>query len=294
MMRSLYSGITGLRNHQTRMDIIGNNIANVNTVGFKASRVVFQELFSQTLQGASAPTTQGGGLNPRQIGLGVTIAAIDVLHTPSASQMTNAPLDVMIDGDGFFVVRQGSSTTAMEYYTRAGNFGLDKNNHLVNSSGMYVQGYAVDPKTGDLTTTPGTGITQIQVEQEDFYDVKIDEYGILTGVARDTITVGGQTFQAGETVKIAALQIAAFSNNTGLEKCGSNLYRSTGNSGAALLGTANTPGRGSIKAGYLEMSNVDLAGEFTDMIVTQRGFQANSRTITTSDAMLEELVNLKR
>ena len=118
MMRSLYAGITGLRSHQTRMDVIGNNIANVNTIAYKTSRVVFQDIYSQTIKASSAPTTNNGGTNPQQIGLGTAVASIDVLHTTNGSQYTGNTMDLSIEGDGYFVVTDVGGT----YYTRAGNF----------------------------------------------------------------------------------------------------------------------------------------------------------------------------
>ncbi|HEY8552813.1 MAG TPA: flagellar hook-basal body complex protein, partial [Thermaerobacter sp.] len=138
MMRSLYAGISGLQNHQLRMDVIGNNIANVNTVGFKASRVTFKELFSQTLRGAAAPAPPArGGTNPIQIGLGTTLSAIDVIHQPGNPQVTGVTTDLAIQGDGFFVLRDA---TGAEVYTRAGDFRLDAQGYLVSADGLPVLG----------------------------------------------------------------------------------------------------------------------------------------------------------
>jgi len=275
MMRALYSGITGLKSHQTRMDVIGNNISNVNTAGFKASRVVFQDIYSQTLSPASAPGTATGGTNPQQVGLGSSIASIDLLTTSSASQYTGAPLDLAIEGSGYFVL----SDNGQLVYTRTGNFGTDKNDHLVSSSGAYVQGYM------GSTLPPTSALGQITIDPK-YSDVAIDSTGAITGIDTTTTT--------GDKVTIGYIALATFSNEGGLEKAGQNTYRSTNNSGAAVYNTPSTGVAGKLNPGTLEMSNVDLATEFTDMIVTQRGFQANSRIITTTDSMLEELVNLKR
>ncbi len=125
MMRSMYSGVSGLQVHQVKMDIIGNNIANVNTVGFKGSKVTFQEVFSQTIKGAGAPQEGRGGTNPQQVGLGVGLSAINVQHTKGSTQITSNPTDIMIDGNGFFVV-SNDDTGNNKFYTRAGNFSLDK------------------------------------------------------------------------------------------------------------------------------------------------------------------------
>ncbi len=292
MMRSLYSGITGLRNHQTRMDVIGNNISNVNTAGYKASRVVFKDIYSQTLSPASGNAATVGGTNPKQVGLGSSIASIDVLHTSSASQYTGVPLDLSIEGSGFFVVRNNGQ----EFYTRAGNFGTDNSDYLVNGNGAYVLGYVGATVPASPAGTP----TQIKID-DFYYDVAVDENGVISGIdGRATLSDGATPPNITDNenykkkVTIGYVAIATFNNENALEKVGQNAYRATTNSGTA---TYNTPGKGvagKLNPGTLEMSNVDLASEFTDMIVTQRGFQANSRIITTTDSMLEELVNLKR
>lgn len=284
MMRSLYSGITGLKNHQTRMDVIGNNIANVNTIGFKSSRVVFQDLYSQTLSGGSrnnydpATKTGMGGVNPKQVGLGVTLSTIDTIYTPGANQYTGRWMDLCINDDGFFCINNGSG----EIYTRAGNFYEDDANYLVTSTGAFVKGYAI--KAG-ATVQPDmtTELPMIKLNP-DYENYSISENGLIT--AYDP--------QNEEIVNIAYIKLATFPNTNGLEKIGGNYFRETSSSGKAKPTTPGEGGAGVLSPGSIEMSNVDLAAEFVDMIVTQRGFQANSRTITTSDQMLEELVNLKR
>lgn len=276
MMRSLYSGVTGLVNHQTRMDVIGNNIANVNTVGFKASRVIFQDIYSANIKAAAAPTATKGGTNPQQIGLGVQIAAVDVMHSKGAPQYTGESLDFSIDGSGFFILSDGVNET----YTRAGNFYIGVDNKLVNANGLYVQGFVTttDPVTGVTTTT----MDDIYIDPT-YYDVTIDENGVVSGIDN-----------TGTRTTIATVALATFSNVNGLTKNGESTYVQSNNSGAPTYVSPGQNGTGELKPGTLEMSNVDLASEFTNMIVTQRGFQANSRIITTTDSMLEELVNLKR
>ncbi len=318
MMRSLYSGVSGLRNHQTRMDVIGNNISNVNTVGYKTSRVVFQDIYSQTSQAASAATDVIGGTNPIQVGLGVTLSTIDVLHTASATQRTDNPLDLAIEGEGFLIM--DIDGTDNYHYTRAGNLYIDNAGNLVNSNGYFVMGHAnaftygtptIDTTTGDVTypdptvvegttlseisftytapiatpVVPGTTPPTYTIADEElmYSNISIDTTGTIKGINHNN-----------EEVVIGQLVLSVFSNNSGLEKAGSSLYRETANSGEPLYTTANENGAGIFNVGGLEMSNVDLASEFTDMIVTQRGFQANSRVITTSDTLLEELINLKR
>lgn len=260
----MYSGISGLRNFQTKLDVIGNNIANVNTTGFKKGRTVFKDLISETVTGASAPQVGGGargGVNPKQIGLGSQVATIDTIHTPGSPQFTGNTLDLAIAGDGFFQVQEGTETM----YTRAGNFTMDGNGDIVDGDGRFVQG-----ETGKINI-PVTASS-----------MSIGQDGVVSYVGLNGLQIAGQ------------IQMVKFSNPGGLEKTGGNLYRSSENSGIAEIGLALAPGFGSLQSGSLEMSNVDLAEEFTEMIVAQRGFQANTRIITTSDEILQELVNLKR
>lgn len=267
MLRSMYSGISGLRNFQTKLDVIGNNIANVNTYGFKKGRTVFKDQFSQTVAGASAAAGNRGGVNPQQVGLGSQIAAIDTLHTPGSTQFTGNTLDLAIEGDGFFMVGPANDTL----YTRAGNFYLDSAGDLVDGEGRYVQDATSTP-VGNKITIP-TDATSMSIAQD----------GKVTYVQGSTLVTAGQ------------IRLAKFSNPGGLEKVGGNYYQESPNSGTATAGVAlGNGGHGAIKSGSLEMSNVDLAEEFTEMIVAQRGFQANTRIITTSDEILQELVNLKR
>ncbi|MBX6394173.1 MAG: flagellar basal-body rod protein FlgF [Alicyclobacillaceae bacterium] len=265
MMRSLYSAVAGMRGFQTKMDVIGNNIANVNTVGFKASRVMFHDLMSQTLAGATAPANNTGGSNPQQVGLGVGIASIDTPMTTSAPMMTGVPTDLAIEGNGFFVVQLADGVT--HAYTRAGNFHIDSNHYLVTADGLFVL---------------DTGGAPIQVP-DNTKTVSIDKNGNVNCQLDD-----------GTTTTAAQIGLAMFPNPEGLEKIGNNLYVATTNSGAEDLQAPNQGIYGAIISGALEMSNVDLTNEFTEMIIAQRAFQANARTITTDDAMLQEVVNLKR
>ena len=454
MMRSMFSGVSGLRTHQTKMDVIAHNISNVNTVGFKSSRVTFNDVFSQTISGASRANenTGKGGTNPMQIGLGVNVSSIDKNMSTGAAQRTDRALDLMINGDGFFVVSDGSGT----YFTRAGAFDLDEQGYLVMGNGMRVNGWDTAKKDGHTVIQPDL-VRPIQIAGEKEYvspttstyvDVRgnlnaeaimnsasgehvsslsvydsignrwvIDctykytpavgstpaswelSYGtkaylngnrndtentmelgaalpsttiafdtngrLISGTAApgatgnvlasdNTITLDLSAFAAltpipadfgeggtgtvtldlsnltqfgnettsgrmdtidgnspgtlqglsvgsdgiitgrysnGETMMLGQIPIAQFKNPAGLQAMGNNLYVTTANSG-------DFDGRGietgDMMGGVLEMSNVDLSSEFTEMITTQRGFQASSRLITTSDEMLQELVNLKR
>lgn len=443
-MRSLFSGVSGLKVHQTKMDVIGNNISNVNTTGYKSSRATFAEVFSQTLSGASAPNDATGraGINPRQIGLGATLASISKNMTEGATQRTDIGSDLKIEGEGFFIVGDESGGT---FFTRDGSFTLDKAGTLATQGGLNVYGWNVDEKgdivkgqvepikimspenmynapvatdsitfSGNLFTgdspkdsggnvtpierniffydslgnkyrlpldfsfagTDGTnntwdiavsktkpegatteglymymnGNTPVQLGSDITFQLQFDKYGKLptnppptlkfTPVATATSAVASEfkeitvnfgnltqykesttaqaeengntsgklsSYSIGEDGKVTGnytngtnklfgqIPIATFANPAGLEKKGNNLFSTTPNSGE-FDGTGQdvTASGGKLSAGTLEMSNVDLSSEFTDMITTQRGFQANSKIITTSDEMLQELVNLKR
>jgi flagellar hook protein FlgE len=407
----MYSGISGMKNFQTKLDVIGNNIANVNTYGFKKGRATFQDLMNQTISGASRATENRGGQNAQQVGLGASLSTIDTIHTQGSLQTTGRALDVAVSGDGFFTVRNGNN----EMYTRAGNFYLDSNGSLVTGQGNLVQGYPVNdegevqnnlgdiiidsdatipPKATenvvfdgnlkasepvdedgnsipeqpvvigfkakdslgqdiDLTVelTRGTnenewnavvsgpsiigtanmpltfdnegklpnptslgisvelnnGSVSPQVIDLDFS--KLTQFDSSNSANVDTLdgnaegslesfNIGSSgevngVYSNGEVKVIAQLALATFSNAEGLTKAGNNLFQASNNSGLPNVGVAGE-GRGSLQSGSLEMSNVDLSEEFTEMITAQRGFQANTRIITTSDEILQELVNLKR
>ncbi len=464
MMRSLYSGVSGLKNHQVRMDVIGNNISNVNTHGFKTERVTFQDMISQELMGASEPKDNIGGVNPHQVGLGSLIATIDKIMTQGALQTTGKNTDVAVSGEGFFVVKDGDKS----FYTRAGSFNVDKNGNYVNpANGLKVQGWnsrldengnkyinssasvediviplyskeaakatkqvdfqsnlnssvlAVpsdateedrlkfindpDPKRrrGHVTSinvfddqgnerqlrmemwkvrdnvwkarvslneatqlsvdVSATGGQNTQVAGNTEFELGFSPDGKLVSVSDGTDTqntgklsanvsfridgnpaVQSFTLNLGEANKIAGITqfssdfttkavrqdgypmgymesfsidnsgtitgvfsngvkqplariaMATFTNPAGLNKAGDTMFSYSINSGEPNIGESGVAGKGKINAGLLEMSNVDLSDQFTDMIVTQRGFQANSRTITTSDQMIQEVLGLKR
>lgn len=474
-MRSMYAAVSGLSVHQTKMDVIGNNIANVNTVGFKGSNVTFQEVFSQTIKGAGSPTEGRGGTNPQQIGLGAGVSSISVNHRKGSTQRTDNPTDLMIDGSGFFVVTNDANAQN-KFYTRAGNFTVDRNGTLVtaegykvldsdfnpvqinksetkkatetdtlqingninSSGGDYTTTVDVYDSLGDITTmgvnfigesvgvnldptdngtidpnnidiqnfdskyndytagdnqgysfkkmsitdeegnvavdenndplenlyamfnedgqvvdlvryTGGTGDIADDIDAGTFapqtlttfnQDLIITKQGVDDldiNISRDmffqegdsttetrtftqysqetdakTVAFDGNSagsinsfnisskgevvgvFTNGERQTLATITLADFDNPAGLEKVGSNMFINTNNSGTPKYGQPATGSFGALNPGALEMSNVDLAKEFTEMITTQRGFQANSRVISTSDEILQELVNLKR
>ncbi len=295
MIRSLYSGVSGMRSNQTKMDVIGNNIANVNTTGFKSGRVRFQDMLSQTMASAQEATPGNlGGVNAQQVGLGVKVGAIDTIMTDGALQPTSRDLDLAIEGTGFFMVSQDDAGT-MKLFTRDGAFYRDSSGDLVNAGGYHVLGYkgevqgepeslqiknTIDALDADGNTIDDGSGENVQVDLQTF---SIDGSGIIKGVYSD-----------GKSYNIGQIAVAKFDNSAGLEKVGNNNYRASNNSGDPAIGTANAAGYGIIRQGVLEMSNVDLANEFTELIVTSRSYQANSRTITTSDEMLQELLSLKR
>jgi flagellar hook protein FlgE len=408
MLRSLFSGISGLRSNQTMMDVTGNNIANVNTVGFKSSSVVFQDTLSQLLQGAKTPVDGAGGSNPAQVGLGVKVAGISQNFGQGAAQTTGRATDMMIQGDGFFMQKTNGETL----FTRGGALSFDGLGQLVSPTGAIMQGWTADlngvintngptadirlplgatlaPKvtenvflkgnlpgdaadatalqtsvdvydqlgaahtlaitwtkgagtpptwtvditdqsaavppapapsvgTGSITfnadgslPTPPPAITatvdgqpvaidvaamsgyagqsSLGVDNQDGFAAgslqgfSIGPDGVLTGV-----------FSGGRTQALGQLALATFSNPGGLIKAGDSTYQSSANSGLAQVGTPGSGSRGELAGGVLEMSNVDLAQEFTNLIIAQRGFQANSRVITASDEILQDLVNIKR
>ncbi|MGG0718827.1 flagellar basal body rod protein FlgG [Robertmurraya massiliosenegalensis] len=294
MLRSMYSGISGMKNFQTKLDVIGNNIANVNTFGFKKGRVNFKDMISQTVAGASAPSATLGGVNAKQVGLGSTLASIDTIHTQGSIQTTGRGLDLAISGDGYFVLapNNGDADTSFaeldKSFTRGGNFYLDEQGYLVNADGLYLQGFAavpgeVDPDTEEVA--PDTIDTSLYSRMR--IPATAESYSI-SDKGEVQYVEDGQIKLAGQVI------IAKFDNSEGLQKAGQNLFRESANSGLARGSAPQADGAGGIVAGALEMSNVDLSEEFTEMIVAQRGFQANTRIITTSDEILQELVNLKR
>ncbi len=437
MGTAIYTGVTGLLAHQRRLDVVASNIANVNTTGYKGSRVLFQDLFSQTLEGGSAPVDNFGGSNPVQVGLGVQVGSIDVDHTQGSLITTGVASDLAIQGTGFFVLSDGSAN----YYTRDGSFSLNADGVLIDSaSGLRVQGYMADSsgvidvnavlqdltipvgataivratenvtlvgnlssdaEVGDTverdirvydslgtardititytkasqvtigatsynawdweaeytnedgtTNTVGSGTIafdgdgvvvaegtvsggvltpradtdpEISISLADFggldsfpdtpfeFDLDFSQVTELSadsdvtvsnqdGFPRGTLesfNIGGDgtingVFTNGLTKTIGQVALATFSNLGGLLRTGDNVFLETQSSGTAQVGLPDSGGRGSVSGGVLEGSNVDLGTEFTNMIVTQRGFQANARTITASDTLLQETVNLVR
>ena len=318
MLRSLYSGISGMRGFQTKMDVIANNIANVNTTAFKSSRISFQDMLSQTTANASSPTGNGlGGINSKQIGLGVKVGSIDMMMGGGALQPTNRDLDFAIENEGFFVVSSDVSDVDSESplledatvgtisYTRDGAFFRDYEGNLVNASGQRVLGYVTGGLVVDEDNPNPEVIDPEELIDGDYQDflkplkiADIDEDGgELQSFSIDTSgkIIAVYSSEEGATTRILGqIAITKFSNPEGLTKAGGNTFNESNNSGRTQFGLAGANGFGNIRQGFLEMSNVDLANEFTEMIVASRAYSANSRSITTSDEMLQELINLKR
>ncbi|MBE3582930.1 MAG: flagellar hook protein FlgE [Limnochordaceae bacterium] len=408
MLRSLYSGLSGLKAHQVDLDVIANNVANVNTAGFKAGRVIFADLLSQTLKQAQAPTDTLGGVNPSQVGMGVKVGGIDLMMQQGPLQPTSNPSDLAIQGEGFFVLEDPNEARLL---CRTGSFQLDASGYLVHrGSGLRLVGWAAKDGVIDRAVSPsvlkidqssqapratsnivysgnldarlpkdqtvgvpvtiydslgkshsallqftmkdpdnrlwemqlsldGTNVLSSPVEVTFDTTGKISspatpvEIGYAVGGGADPLnfkldlsrlTMRGQPTSAvaesqdgyagaeledvsveadgrvighytdGRLHELGQLALATVVNPAGLSREGSSLYRTTLNSGPVQYGQAASGNRGQILSSTLEMSNVDLTEEFSNMIVAQRGFQANTKTVTTSDQILQEVVNLIR
>ena len=296
MLRSLYSGVSGMKSFQTRMDVIANNIANVNTVAYKSSRARFQDMLSQTIAGGQGPMEGGrGGVNPQQVGLGVKLGSIDAMMENGALQATNRDLDFAIEGEGFFTVASRFTGVNGEEpmepnFTRDGAFFVDSTGYLVNSNGQKVLGFLADDDGNLLMPAEPIGSGDLRaltipetMNGEDLQVFGIDGSGNVSAV-----------YGTNDPIVIGRFAVTTFSTPEGLEKLGSNNYTVSPNSGNPRIGVAGDPGVGVIRQGFLEMSNVDLANEFTEMVIASRAYTANSRSITTSDEMLQDLINLKR
>lgn len=417
MLQAMLAGVASIKAQQTRMNVIGNNLANVNTTSYKGSRVTFQDMLAQTIRGASRPTGNLGGTNAIQFGLGVLVSGTDTNQEQGSLNATNRPTDFAIQGNGMFMVSNGERIA----YTRDGSFDTDANGDLVHrATGERLMGWTADPASGLIDTNmpigptssiqipigartavqvttdavfggnldsrsfanPGLSTTQTTVRVYDSLGGSHDLTLTLTetatpnqwswavsGAGGTTVTgTGNLTFDPGNgslltgspgsitvtppvgsgipafpisldfgslsqlandmqiqassqngyapgslssfsvntdgvviglytnglTRPLGQIALAIFPNTNGLERQGSNLWRNTDNSGIPVVGAPRTGGRGQVNAGFLEQSNIDIGNEFTDLIVTQRGFQANTRVVTTVDEMMQDLINMKR
>ncbi|APC41143.1 flagellar hook-basal body complex protein [Clostridium estertheticum] len=331
MLRSLYAGISGMKANQTKLDIIANNIANCGTTAFKSSRVRFQDMVSQSMSDASSSSTNTGGVNGKQVGLGVQISGIDTMVGQGMMQPTSRNLDVAMDGEGYLIVATGAiggsvslgddhkidATKSSGFdisYTRDGALTLDDAGHLLTSDGLRVMGYSV----GGSLTNASDGTTATIFVDANGKTAPTAAGGLIALSIPDTIGTGTDakkvksfsiekdgtikaTLEGDGVTVIGQIAMASFNNPAGLGKVGKNLYTSTSNSGQAVVRSGlgattndNSKAYGSMLSGMLEMSNVDLAEQFTDMIVASRAFQAMGKTITTGDEILQDIIGLKR
>lgn len=347
MLRSLYSGISGMKVNQTKLDVIGNNLANVSTTAFKGSRVNFSTTISQTLGSASAASDSLGGVNGKQIGLGAQISSIDKIMSQGSMQSTSRSLDVAVDGSGYFMVATGPALTGNANdsitianngignmpannsvaYTRDGSFVLDNEGNLLTSKGYRVLGFAMettDPvnknnidnieddgkvlyvESNNQTKAIDNKLVSLKIPDK---VVKLSEQGgkrVETEVAVKSFNISADglitgVLETGEITALGQIAMSSFKNEVGLTDIGNNMYEPSGSSGAAIISSGknsptnrNSSGYGDILQGYLEMSGVDMAEQFTDMIVATKAFQAAGKTITTGDEILSEIINLKR
>ena len=344
MLRSLYSGISGMKVNQTKLDVIGNNLANVSTTAFKGSRVNFSTTISQTLGSASAASDSSGGVNGKQVGLGAQIASIDKIMSQGSMQSTSRSLDVAVDGSGYFMVATGPALTgdakdsitivnngvgtmpanSSVAYTRDGSFVLDNEGNLLTSKGYRVLGFAMettDPQQNTKIDNIDDNGNVLYVESNNSTKAiddklvslkipdkvtKIDKAGNKTQVAVKSLNISSDglitgVLETGEITALGQIAMSSFKNEVGLTDIGNNMYEPSGSSGAAIISSGknstagrNSSGYGDILQGYLEMSGVDMAEQFTDMIVATKAFQAAGKTITTGDEILSEIINLKR
>ncbi len=310
MVKSMFSGIAGLRAHQQKMDVIGNNIANVNTYGYKSSRVTFKESIYQTTSSSSDGGDVYGGTNPSQVGYGSQVGTIDLMFSSGAYAPTDSATDCMIDGEGFFILGEKGMSTEIDTedpvgiseemskfkLSRVGNFNFDGGGYLVDGSGNVVYGYKYGTD-GNLDTENLVPMTVPRVDTEGNIVADGDTTGTPMKLNSISISKNGEitgTGPDGKTVTVGVLALANVPNPNALEKSQGPYYSIRENTGEVMPFEPTQGTTGQILNFGLEMSNVDLAKEFSDMITTQRGFQANTRIITVTDEMLEELVNIKR
>lgn len=285
MMKALYSGVSGLRSHQTKMDVIGNNIANVNTYGFKSQRATFRDVYYQTIKSPSEGSAERGGTNSSQVGYGAQVGSIDTIHSLSGYSPTDSATDIYINGEGYFVVQNPSGD---KLYTRLGALSFDSKGNLVDVNGSQVCGW----NKGEFTVDSTTGKITVSGDIKTVTIANFSDYKNITINGDGTISATNKTTNAIETVGL--IGVAFVPNQSALILEGSSYYSAGNNTGTISYEIPGTNGTGAIVTNGLEMSNVDLAKEFSDMIITQRGFQANTKIISVVDQMLDELVNLKR
>jgi flagellar basal-body rod protein FlgG len=262
MIRALWTAATGMEAQQMNVDVISNNLANVNTTGFKKSRIDFQDLLYTTLKAAGTESASGIQIPTGiQVGNGVRTVSTQKLFSQGDFAQTSNPLDVVIEGDGFFQVLQPDGSTA---YTRDGAFKVDSEGKLVTSDGFVIQPEITIP-------TDATEIT-----------IGMDGTVSTTIVGQDAPTTVGQ------------IEIAKFMNPAGLKSIGKNLFAVTDASGSVVTGIPGTEGRGTVLQGFLEMSNVKVVEEMVNMIIAQRAYEVNSKAVQTGDQLLQMAAALHR
>ena len=305
MVKSMNAAIAGLKSHQTKMDVLSNNIANVNTWGFKSRTTNFQDaLYSNSISGSAGKMENGklGGINTSQIGYGNTVSSISTNYTTGNGQYTGNPLDCMIDGTAFFIVgpyRDTKATTIDNkeigknglFLSRVGIFQPDSNGYLVDNTGNYVYGYSATTAVDGAVTINKDNLIPIRIPDKPG-TTPAERYAIQTWtIGTDGTVVGVDEENIPHT--IGQIAVASVENPSGLEQSNGYLYSIGANAGN-VLAMQTTSATGTIKSNFLEMSNVDLASDIATMITTQRGYQANTKIITVTDEMLEQLVNMKR
>ena len=287
LIGTLTSGVSALRSFTRGLEIIGNNVANVNTTGFKGSKASFSESFSNTLQGSAPSGTLGSNQSAMQIGTGVQLSAVKARFTQGALTTTGVGTDLGVSGNGFF--RVNNSLDGTSYATRAGDFRMDDNGYLVTTKGYRVQGL-----TGGDATNPPTTVGDVRLGTppagEQLQSFSLDRQGNMI-----------EFYSDGSSATTNRVLLQTYSDPSSLTRVGDNLFSGLATAGPvgglALSAASNGPGSGglgTIESGTLELSNVDLTEQFADMITAQRSFQASSRIVTISDSVLEEIVNLKR
>ncbi|MBA4137679.1 MAG: flagellar hook-basal body protein [Opitutus sp.] len=283
LIGTLTSGVSALRTFSKGLEVIGNNIANINTTGYKSSQASFAESFSNTMRGSAPSNGSASSMPGLQIGTGVQLSSITTNFSQGALQTTGVTTDLGVSGRGFFIVQDANSGSI--YATRDGSFRIDDNGFLVTQGGLRVRG---------LTGSPPTALGDIQIGQNlpvgaQLQSISIDRQGNVI-----------EFFSDGSSATNNKVQLQNFNDTSALMREGNNLYSSltaAGPLGGGILAGSNDPGEdglGFVQAGVLESSNVDLTAQFSDLITTQRSFQAGSRLITVSDTVLEDIVNLKR
>ncbi len=297
MMAGMYAAISGLDSNQAMLNVTANDLANVNTVGYKAANITFADELTQVSRGAAGPTSSNGGSNPVQVGLGVQISATRNEMTEGSFKSTGNPLDLAIEGNGFLRVGLGEPPAAAPFntglpksfdYSRAGDLTTNSKGFLTTVAGEYVVGRDA------VATETEAGTTYAPGNEDSYLNIPAGSTNVTIGqdgsVNYTDNNPESKTYQ--QRVTAGYISLATFANETGLERVGGSLWAQTANSGTPIVGTPGSIGFGTTIGGVLEMSNVDLATEMTSMITAERGFQANSRTITVADQMLQTLVSM--